>query len=257
MRPDLERFCEDTERTFRGRMRSVAELFGRARTDLADAAAVGAATLHESLSAEPTSSPIPGELDAAFEAQYPHVDSLSERVEAMEGDPSALRGLFNGIRGKLFEQRYAARVDRQGLADGQSVELAESPTQPGWDLRVQDEDGDVVRLLQLKASDDAGYLREALERYPDVDIVVPTDVYAELRDAPDLAGRLVDSGFSSAELAEPFETLADASDPPAELDMFPELALVFIGAHGALALARATDPRDGGDRRCSQQTFIA
>jgi len=89
-------------------------------------------------------------------------------------DSDALQGAVNTAKGKYFEYLVAEKLN-QGLQvgplllqEGQTAVLAESMTQPGWDLRIVDEDGAVVEYLQLKATDSVAYVRAALERYPDI-----------------------------------------------------------------------------------------
>lgn len=115
---------------------------------------------------------------------------------ALEGD--ALQGTVNTAKGKYFEYLVADRLN-QGqqvgpllLEPGQQAVLAESMTQPGWDLRIQDEYGAVVEYLQLKATDSVGYIRTALERYPDIQILTTGEVAG--------SGLVLDSGITDQEL---------------------------------------------------------
>ena len=116
----------------------------------------------------------------AFISQYPNVDfdSLSGASE------ERLDGLANGVKGKYFEMLVCERLnagERLGelrLQPGQTAHLAESPTQSGWDLRIQNEEGAIDELLQLKATESMGYVKEALVKYPDIRVVVPSEVDA-------------------------------------------------------------------------------
>lgn len=115
---------------------------------------------------------------------------------ALDGD--ALQGTVNTAKGKYFEYLVADRLN-QGqqvgpllLEPGQQAVLAESMTQPGWDLRIEDEHGAVVEYLQLKATDSVGYIRTALERYPDIQILATGEVAG--------SGLVLDSGITDQEL---------------------------------------------------------
>ena len=62
------------------------------------------------------------------------------------------------------------------LLPGQVARLAESPTQPGWDLRIENEDGSVAELIQLKATESMAYVKSALDEYPGIRVAVPSEV---------------------------------------------------------------------------------
>ena len=116
----------------------------------------------------------------AFNSQYPNVD-----LESLAGaSEKRLDDLANGVKGKYFEMLVCERLnagERLGelrLQPGQTAHLAESPTQPGWDLRIENEEGAVDELLQLKATESMGYVKEALVKYPDIRVVVPSEVDA-------------------------------------------------------------------------------
>ena len=114
----------------------------------------------------------------AFNRQYPNVD-----IEGLAGaSEERLGGLANGVKGKYFELLVRDRLnagERVGdlqLQPGQTAHLAESRNQPGWDLRIENEDGSTDELLQLKATESMGYVKEALVEYPGIRVVVPSEV---------------------------------------------------------------------------------
>lgn len=123
-------------------------------------------------------------------------------------------GAINAAKGKYFEYLVADRLnDGQQvgdvvLADGQHAVLAESMTQPGWDMQIVDSNGDVVSYLQLKATESSGYIREALDRYPDIQILASSEVAERAYD-----GHVVlDSGISDVRLMEQLGTSIDIAD---------------------------------------------
>lgn len=113
-------------------------------------------------------------------------------------DEDAQQGAVNAAKGKYFEYLVVERLnagEQVGplvLPDGFHAELAESFTQPGWDLRIVDGHGVTAEYLQLKATDSVGYVRDALERYPDFEILATHDVAH--------SGLVLDSGLSNEEL---------------------------------------------------------
>ena len=86
------------------------------------------------------------------------------------------------MKGKYFEVLVRDRlnagesVGELQLQPGQVATLVESPTQPGIDLLIKNEDGSTDELLQLKASESLGYVRRAFDRYPDIRVVTPSEV---------------------------------------------------------------------------------
>lgn len=109
-------------------------------------------------------------------------------------DPSAVGsysdeqwiGIVNSAKGKYFEYLVVDELNAGGtvgdltLPDGYTAHLATSMTQPGWDLRIADSNGQVAELLQLKATDSIAYLRDTLERYPDIQILTTDEVASGL-----------------------------------------------------------------------------
>lgn len=135
--------------------------------------------------------------------------SLKEaQLFAIDGD--ALQGAVNTAKGKYFEYLVADKLNRGEqvgpllLEPGQQAVLADSMTQPGWDLRIQDEHGTVVEYLQLKATNSVGYIRSALERYPDIQILATSDVAG--------SGLVLDSGITDQDLRGQVEVGVDAVD---------------------------------------------
>lgn len=130
------------------------------------------------------------------------------RLFELDGD--ALQGAVNTAKGKYFEYLVAEKLN-QGeqvgpllLEPGQRAVLADSMTQPGWDLRIVDEDGGVLEYLQLKATESVGYVQSALERYPDIQILATGEV---------AHGSLVlDSGISDQDLRAHVVDAVDAVD---------------------------------------------
>lgn len=144
-----------------------------------------------------------------LKAIYDTNPSLTEtRLFALDGDE--LQGAVNTAKGKYFEYLVVEKLN-QGeqvgpllLEPGQSAVLAESMTQPGWDMRIVDDHGAVVEYLQLKATDSVGYIRSALENYPDVQILSTEEVAH--------SGLVLDSDISDHALRSLVGSAVDAAD---------------------------------------------
>jgi len=149
--------------------------------------------------------------------------------DAPTGD--VLQGAVNAAKGKYFEYLVVDKLnnhERVGdvvLPDGYTAKLAESMTQPGWDLQILDPDNHVASYLQLKATDDASYIKEALDRYPDITILATDEV-------ADTGDYVLDADVSDAWLDSTVREAmgtTDASFGEVFLDTFsPLLSLAFI-----------------------------
>lgn len=143
----------------------------------------------------------------------------------------ALQGAVNAAKGKYFEYLVVDKLnnhERVGdvvLPDGYTAILAESKRQPGWDLQILDPDSHVASYLQLKATDNASYIKEALDRYPDITILATDEV-------ADTGDYVLDADVSDAWLDSTVREAmgtTDASFREAFFDAFsPLLSLAFI-----------------------------
>lgn len=161
-------------------------------------------------SAELTLDAGPDDVDPLLlKAVYDTNPSLTE-THFLGLDEDALQGAVNAAKGKYFEYLVVERLnagEQVGplvLPDGFRAELAKSFTQPGWDLRIVDAHGATAEYLQLKATDSVGYVRDALEKYPDFQILATHDVAH--------SGLVLDSGLSNEELTHHAGFAVDAAD---------------------------------------------
>ena len=182
----------------------------------------------------------------AFNRQYPNVD-IKSLVGASD---ERLDGLANGVKGKYFEMLVCARLnagERLGelqLQPGQTAHLAESSTQSGWDLRIENEDGSIDELLQLKATESMGYVKEAFVKYPDIRVVVPSEVDAHADDVlgTDISNEQLDN-IAEAQIGEMGEsTVDDLSDQGAEA-AFDSIPFALMIATGVIEGGRALTGR--------------
>lgn len=121
-----------------------------------------------------------------------------------------LQGAINTAKGKYFEYLVADRLnagEQVGpvlLPDGHRAVLADSLNQPGWDMRIVGPDGATADYLQLKATDSAGYIQEALHRYPDIEILATHEVAR--------SGLVLDSGITESDLHDQVSSAVDVMD---------------------------------------------
>ena len=79
-------------------------------------------------------------------------------------------GFNNALKGKLFEIKYLDHIT-ETLEPGYTAKLADSPTQKGFDIEIYNQFGEIDQQLQLKASTSASIVQDALEQYPEIDVV--------------------------------------------------------------------------------------
>ena len=163
--------------------------------------------------------------------------------------PSEAKGWLGLWKGKYFEVmvrdklRAGEQVGDIRLEVGQTTELAASPIQPGWDLQILNADGTVNERLQLKATDDIGRVKQALERYPDIDVLATEEGVAQ-----GIEG-VLSSGISDADLEEqvaaPMEDLLDGPLEEFAETVLPGLPFVLIATAegGKVMLGRQTFQR--------------
>ncbi len=184
-------------------MKRPADLFSRAMSDedFADTAVIGGVQIADVLAGRIHEWEIPFNVKRAFRLQYPNLhEGFVHAVQRLSDHPEKLRGLVNGIRGKLFEINYEDYLNHGHLANGLTAHLAHSATNPSWDISITDAHGHVNQLLQLKASAALEAAKHALEAHPNVDVVIPTDVLHHFGEQTDILGHLVDGHESLTHL---------------------------------------------------------
>lgn len=206
-----------------------AAIASRDRKNLLDLLVVGGMTLAAAIRSPDN---IPPEVEQAFQLAYPGLarggETFADVVRRLDGQE--LLGLVNGVKGKLFEVQLVDQLNSGYLPDGVYAEMAASATQPGFDVQILDEHGNVVDVLQAKATESAAYVNDALKRYPDIDVMTTTEVHAHLV-ALGAADQVSDSGISEAALQANVETAVAAADGSAlgAADMLPtSLGLAII-----------------------------
>ncbi|MDA0231874.1 MAG: hypothetical protein O3B04_02090 [Chloroflexi bacterium] len=151
----------------------------------------------------------------AFELAFPN-DDLAERLAGLDPDNAAqLTGFMNNWRGKYFEVLVRDELNTSGqvgdmvLGEGQNAVLASDLSQPGWDLRIVNDSGLPISEIQLKATESASYVREAIERYPDIGVLTTEEVAESIADIPVLSSGISNTDLDS-EIAAPLDSLVDS-----------------------------------------------
>lgn len=203
---------------------------GREQT-LIDAAAATAAINALYLSDQIDFDKITPQMKEAFNLAYPNVELES----IVNRNPDEVIGFLNGWKGKYFEVLVRDELnDGSWIGDihlepGQYAEIAESVTQPGWDLQIFNDDGSIADALQLKATNSLSYVQEALEKYPDIDVLTTSEVFEQ---SDMLTDQIINSGVSNDDLTNaihaPMESLFDSGIGEFVEDILPGLPFVII-----------------------------
>jgi hypothetical protein len=174
---------------------------------------------------------ITSQMREAFELANPNVglESLADRA------PDSLLGFVNNWKGKYFEVlvrdelNAGKAVGDIQLGPGQRATLAESPTQEGWDLLIENSDGSVARDLQLKATETFSIAKEALDKNPTIEVLTTEEVLEGRQDIPD---GMLSSGMSEQDLEDtvrgPLEDLLDSPLEDLAESAFISLPFVII-----------------------------
>lgn len=163
----------------------------------------------------------------AYEMAYPNLAaevSLAERVVDMS--PEQLVGLVNGIKGKLFEIQYVDLLNDELLPEGVFAQLSESAIEPGWDIQIVDGYGFEIDVLQAKATSSVYYVQQALERYPNIDVVTTEETFMKLAEMGQAEG-VIDSGLSNNELQDYVDASMQGSDGIL-FDQIPVISLAIV-----------------------------
>ena len=137
-------------------------------------------------------------------------------------------GLVSGIKGKLFEIDYLDWLNHGHLPAGFSADLAEHANNPGWDVVIHDSHGHIAELLQLKATESLSHVYDALAAHPDIDVVIPEDVYQHLTGHEDLLGHILDGHTSLIDLNSNMGDAVDAAQHAGAAAHFPIYGPILV-----------------------------
>lgn len=227
----LDKFVSET-RAAHGHLRSDwRTVFSRplSNEDWLDSAVLSGVRLSEILAGHVSDADIDPQVLEAFHRQYPNIENFTEFVRENAGSDE-LRGIIAGVKGKLFELEHVKWLNDDHLPPGYSAAIAESPTQPGYDIVIQGPHGDGLDVLQAKATTSADYVREAFEQYPNIDVVVPRETFEALS-GDQFSAELIEGGISHELLESKVRAATDLITNPLVEYQIPKIALGFIAVH--------------------------
>ena len=124
---------------------------------------------------------IPEDVQEAFEKAYPGLASENSFIDTWSSydDYDSRLGFVNGIKGKLFEIKYVEHLN-ENLEPGYVAAMSNNPINEGWDIKITGPNNEVENLLQLKATTTASHVKDAIEKYPQIDVVTLSDLQGQL-----------------------------------------------------------------------------
>jgi len=124
---------------------------------------------------------IPADVQEAFEKAYPNLAAENSFIDTWSSyDVYKDRlGFVNAITGKLFEIKYVEHLN-ENLEPGYVAEMSNNPINEGWDIKITGPNNEVENLLQLKATTAVSYVKEAIDKYPEIDVVTLSDLQGQL-----------------------------------------------------------------------------
>lgn len=216
---------------YKGKLKTPFDLLHRAASSetFLDTAVVGGVSVADIIAGRIEEDRIPHSVINAFHLQFPQYGaSFTSAVREHSADPKELMGLVNGVKGKLFETEYVDWLNHEHLPQGYSATLAHSATNPGWDISIQNAHGHIDKVLQMKATDSLNYVKHALDANPQIDVVVPHDVYTQIDDHGDLAGHVIDSPQTLQDLDHTVAIGVDHANSIADVGLhIPFVAIAF------------------------------
>ena len=187
----------------------------------------------------------------AFKLQYPN-----ESIESLtNATGEQLQGWANGVKGKVFELMVVEKLnagERIGdiqLTPGQIASVGAIANQPGWDVKITDQAGEIIEQVQLKATESMSYVKQALEKYPDIRVIAPQELEdgaAGLDEliSTDITNESLEStlGDQLSELSEDAVTDILHQGAEAAFDALPVMSAVLIGVTeaGGVLIGRST-----------------
>lgn len=136
------------------------------------------------------------------------VGEISDHMQ--QYDPEQLVGVISLVKGRLFERL----VELEENADGDKwrARSHDDMTEPGSDLVFTDTETGTEIEVSLKATDNTGYIEEALDKYPDTPMLTTEEVSKHFGDDASVMA----STWSNEELttvtSDNFEALLDRLD---------------------------------------------
>tara|TARA_B100000674_G_scaffold491434_1_gene509343 strand:- start:101 stop:1201 length:1101 start_codon:yes stop_codon:yes gene_type:complete len=167
---------------------------------------------------------VPADVQEAFEKAYPNLASENSFIDTWSGydDYESRLGFVNGIKGKLFEIKYADYLN-QNLETGYTASLSSNPINEGWDIKIVGPNDETANLLQLKATTTISHIKNAINNYPEIDVVTLEDLQGQLSSISSIAN------VSASQISNDELMLEIGEATGNQIFFFPTIPLLAVG----------------------------
>lgn len=115
---------------------------------------------------------------------------VTEHLSSYE--PEQYPKVLQNIKAKFFELAETHYENNDG--DEFSTKLIKEQNNPGFDAINENELTGQKLLFNFKFTDDLDYIENHLQKYPDIPVIVPADIYEKLKDNPLVVSGDIQSG---------------------------------------------------------------
>ena len=178
--------------------------------------------------------------------------------------PVALAGLGNAVKGALFELQVQAAADAGGLQLPEGVaalRLVDDFANPAFDAEVLDANGDVIDVVQLKASSTADIVAGHLADHPDIAVWATHEAAVE---ATERGIDAVDTGLHDTVISRLVTTalMDQAGTSVGEIldELVPQITYGLIAARAGWRLLQGESPDEvirGSAKRAGSATVVS
>ena len=152
--------------------------------------------------------------------KYSSIEDISKTLSSF--DEERLPGLVNHIKGIVHEMEFVKFENEDG--DSVFAALHSGTNHPGYDVKMIDKNTNESWEIQLKATDDKGYVKDWIAQHPDGEIIVTSEI-AEKMELPS-------SGLSNEGLKEDINEFIDRmielQEDESIWDYFPYLLPISV-----------------------------
>jgi len=107
-----------------------------------------------------------------IELKFATIEDISEKLSRF--DPERMPGLVSHIKGIVHEMEFVQFENEDG--DSVFAALHTETNHPGYDVKMIDKNTNESWEIQLKATDDKGYVQDWIAQHPDGEIVVTSEI---------------------------------------------------------------------------------
>ena len=155
-----------------------------------------------------------------IELKFATIEDISEKLSRF--DPERMPGLVSHIKGIVHEMEFVEFENEDG--DSVFAALHSETNHPGYDVKMIDKNTNESWEIQLKATDDKGYVQDWIAQHPDGEIVVTSEI-AEKMDLP--SSGLSNEGLKTS-INDFIDRMIELQEDETIWDYFPYLVPISV-----------------------------